>query len=541
MTSPFRSGRRSMYGVSQKVPKPPRIVEDVIPQLGYSDIPDRRTQPGSILSGQNVWVRPGAWEPRSGQSQLGSNNILADEGVGTLTYNNIAGTQYSVIASKGTIGFLDGDTWAALTHQPSDSSNLPLAGGDDDNIFGTTVYLPRSDLNILAFTNGVDPVYAWDGPESSTSYSLLTGAPIVKDLTTFDNRLVTWNVTDLSNLSQLVQRTQWCVRGDIEDWTGIGSGFEDLLDMRGEGTRIFAEESEYLLFSTEEVWRGRKIGLPFVFQHTPLDREKGMPYPRAAIQTQLGIFWLGRDFLVWNLSGGRIQQAGTDIQRTLERILKDPGRAYFTWNGNRQHLTLHFTTTVGGDINQAYTLYVPSGQWTRHAHTFEGTTGSSDLPTTTSSAVTWGGLVGTFAAQTLTYARMLSASGGQRVDGAISSNGTVYALHPSATSDAGTAISQEITIRVLTDEPHRVKVVDMIRLQAGGGSTVSIGLSGDLGQTVPAETTVTLAEVPETSHQAVRPGAVSGVMPAVRLRTESTDTWISAGFQVEAVVRGPAV
>lgn len=543
MTSPFRSGRLTTFGVSL-APRPnPLAVERLVPQYGFTEAGDLNAPPGSFVSGENVWVRPGLWEPRWRYAQVGTDTPLPAVPVGSAVYDDVSGSRYPVVASDRIVAYLNGDSWDALAYV-SGTSNLPPSGTENDRMFGVSVYLPRADANLLLFTNGVDPLFAWAGPSSGTGFSTLTQAPICKDVVLFDNRPVAWNLRDLSSSSQLVTRVAWTVRGDPEDWTTTTSfaGFEDLLDMRGVGTRAFVEGDALYLFSTEEVYLGRKVGPPFIFQFSPLDRTRGLPYPRAALQTSHGVFWLGADKMIYRLSRGIIEAVGAAIQRTLVTEMQSPDRSLFSWNEALAQLTLTYTTSGGAYGQRQFTLNLLNGQWTRHSLPWP-VAATVQVAQTTSSATTWGGLTGTIAGQTLTYAEMLGNLGQNAVtDGLVTSAGTVYGASPSATSDGGVTPLHEIVLRSLTSDPSRRKLVTAARLEAAGqaNSTLSIAFSGDLGRTIGAETLVTLPALSQSSQFVMR-NTVDGAYPAIRLRSSSASTWLVTGLQVEAKVRGPVV
>ena len=541
--STFRRGRLTPFGIPQPARLAPSLSTTFVPALGVQpSVPALIAPEGSMVSAQNTWVREGGWEPRYRLAQAGTTSpfSVAVAPTGALVYDAVEGGRYDLVASAATLSYLDGMVWRPLTYV-SGVSNLPPSGGARDFWFGSSIYLERQDANVLAFTNGVDPLYVWDGPSNGTGYSTLTGAPICADLALFDNRPVCWNIGDLSTSSRLVQRVQWSVRGDIEDWADIGSGFEDLLDMRGEGTRIFAEEDELILFSTEEIWRGRKVGLPFVFQFAPVTHELGLPYPRAALQTVAGIFWLGRDRLVRRLVGGAVTEVGGTIQRDLHATLQSPDLAFLTWNGALRQLALWYTTTQGQHPNRNWTLHIDTGQWTPHTFAHTLALGAAYVATP-SSATTWGGLTGTVAAQTLTYNELLGLGLGQTLtDGVVASTGTAYALTPSANSDDGQAVLSEWQVPVLTGERTRQKLVDAVRLEAEGGtnSTLSVVVTTDFGRTVGTERLLTFdANGSTVSQYVLHPTAAPGAHLALRFRSSSVSTWRVAGATVEAKLRG---
>ncbi|KKK74780.1 hypothetical protein LCGC14_2880330, partial [marine sediment metagenome] len=178
----------------------------------------------------------------------------------------------------------------------------------------------------------------------------------------------------------------------LEKNKAFGSGFEDLVDMGGEGTRVIATEQEIILFSTREVWRGRRIGGEFVFQYSPITRKVGAPFARAVLNTTQGIFWLGSDFNIWRYLGGQISPIANDIQRTLRDTAQNLDTAFFSYNEELQHLTLYYATTPTALPDRAFTRHIKDGAWTPQQIPF--TVSQALAFNVPSSATTWGGLIG---------------------------------------------------------------------------------------------------------------------------------------------------
>jgi hypothetical protein len=169
------------------------------------------------------------------------------------------------------------------------------------------------------------------------------------------------------------------------------------------------------------------------------------------------------------------------------------------------------------------------------------TTGGSS-----SSATQWNQLIGTFAAQTMTYAQLLggTGSGGEAIEGAISSGGTAFVFrHPvDQATDDGTAVTHEVTLGPLfVGMPERRKYVDTIRLdgRADAASTLSVALSANLGNTFPSEQAVTMS-VQSTTSQAVTRWGLGGTYHTARLRSTG-GAWEVTGLSVRAKIEGEAL
>ena len=527
------------YGLPLPAPRSQFTSAHFSPTLGYTNLPDVQAPLGSLTSSQNVWVRDGRLEPRTRLARLGTNNPWQDVVNGAFSYDDIGGLRYPVVTSRRTVAFLTNNAWSTLSYvQLSANTNQPPSGGENDLFFGTSVYLERRDLNIGIFVNGVDPAFAWAGP-TETTFSTLTGAPIAHDVALFDNRPVFWNVYDVATAGRFVTRAQWTVRGDPEDFTGIGAGTDDLVDMRGQGTRIFATEDELALFSTQEVWRGRRVGLPFVFQFQPLDKEIGAAHPRAMLQTQHGIFWLHNDDMVYVLQNGAVQPIGEKIQRELHDTIADRDRAFFTTHPDTEITTLWYTTTAGAAPNRAFSFNALNGTWAPHRYSQRCSVGFTGA--VSSSATTWGALVGGYAAQTLTYNQLLGATGDQS-EAVVSSVGTAYIASHSATSDDGAVVLHEAQLGAFgTDSPQRRKFLweTRVDVRATSASSLSLAVSPDLGATFPAEQRFAIsASSANTQLKSHTPS--TGIYHTVRVRDDSGGNWSLGGVTLTARLDGEA-
>lgn len=529
------SARQGRFGFPIRLPKSVTTVARVAPIFGWTPFPDLEAPVGSLVSAQNLWVRDKRLEPRHRLATLGLNNPWQDVPNGAFPYDDITGVTYPMVTSAATVAYLaDGGTWTPLTYAASSTSNFPPAGGRNDLYFGTSVYLPRRDLNIEVFTNGVDPLFAWGGPADGLTYSTLTQAPIARDVALFDNRPVAWNIRELTNANRFVTRMAWPVAGDPEDWLGIGAGTDDLVDMRGQGTRIFASEDELIFGSTREIWRGRRVGLPFVFEFSPIAKAIGMAHPRAAIQTPDGIFWLHSDYMVYQLAGGTITPVGAPIQRELHDTIIDRDTAFFTHHADIRQLSLWYSAD-GGYANRAFTFNTLNGTWTPHRTVQRLSVGFSGQPQSASSSVTWNALVGTFAQQTQTFQQLLGV-GQNAADAVVSSTGTAYIFSPDATTDDGQVVLHEGQLGALwADSSNRLKHVAQVRIdcQANSASSLSVAISTNLGTTFPYEQRFAPSLQSHTSQVEIHCN-LSGTYGTVRVRDDSGGNWSISGLQVVA-------
>jgi hypothetical protein len=170
------------------------------------------------------------------------------------------------------------------------------------------------------------------GSTGSAYYSYLTSAPRAVAVTSHDNYLIAFNTEEAGE--QFATRVRWCVRGSPSNWTSEGSGFEDLLAMRGEGTAIKSmADGRAILFTDFEIWYAQPAAYPAQFQFYPLDTGVGCFAPLTIQQCDEGLIFLGSD---WNLrilpvGGGPSRVVVPQIAKALRRITQVNPSAMSTW------------------------------------------------------------------------------------------------------------------------------------------------------------------------------------------------------------------
>jgi hypothetical protein len=531
--------RRSRFGWPTPRGRPSDITAiGFVPVGGYTEIEDTHVPPGSWVSAANMRVKDGAMRPRSRLTNAGTNRPTNDVINGIWVYNGIAGVRSTMAASQGTVGyFSQNDSWVTLNYA-SGTSNYPPAGVESDTWFGTSVYEPTADLNIAVFTNSADPMYVWEGPSVTTAFSTMTQGPIAGDVCLFDNRPVAWNIQELSAPNRYVQRVQWPVAGDPYDWNAasIGAGFEDLVDMRGEGTRIFAEEDQMILASTEEIWRGRRVGLPYVFQFSPISRDVGMPYKRAAVQCPFGIAFLSREPQVYLMQGEQLAPIGTPIRDTLFRDLDDPWRAFMSYDPEHLTISLFYKVRDGATDypTQEMRYHIDEKVWTRHIYQTQLTVATVGT-VATSGSTTWQQLSGTISAQTGSYLDYLGSGTGHDDTFLGTSGGTVVTYSQLRAKDYGGASDDTVTAYIQTgalfSDPWRTKYVDEVRIDNAGdsASSLSIAVSGSAGAGYGNEQEVSLSLTSNSTQHRINMG-VPGDYFALRFTSDDTGFAVSRVF-----------
>ncbi len=509
--------RQSLYGVPVRS-RPPSMDSIIVvePTLGL-DVAGApmNLKPGASPAADNYILREGALEPRPMLTLTApdSQPFASSPVLGGFEVVDVTGLRYPLTSTSTLLAYRSGvNTWSRLSYVPAYGLNDPPSGSTVSYWDITQIYDATSDQNLAIAANGsYQTLYAWKA--GTAVFSSLTGAPAALYVESFDNYLLAFNLKAPTG-NHLVQRVQWSDRGSSSSWTGGLSGFEDLLDMRGQGTRIIGQDNRLLLFSEYEIWQGTEANFPFVFSFGPLDRNIGTPYSWTICKTPIGLMFLARDLNIWWLpkSGGPAKQVGDAIWRFLRLNIDVPERAWATYDSNSNQYQLYYAVKGGkGYPQRALYLDLTGSLGALTTGTFYGALSSPPNWAPQSFDIVSGGL-----SLTRGFEANLPASGGttwsqlsaaqitwnqlgmswsqlagnatpwQRATFVGSSSGSVFYLNSNATSDNGTpVVSYWQTHALGGGSPDRQKTITAVRVdyQATSSSSVTVQASDDVGET----------------------------------------------------------
>lgn len=507
---------------------------------------------GSSTSLQNLWVRESALQPRwmlsnqsleelsfiiptleditnpasTGTRLLGVVPFYVDEGAAVPEHPILISATTNNLYFSTLSNVVERLHWSAGSLVPAAGVAYTLSGRTYDNLRGATVYLERINSNIAVVTNGNTggtPLMAIRMPTTGAfQFSRLTGAPDAADVIAFGNRVVAWDASPEGVGNVVSKRAQWCVDGDPEDWTGIGSGSEDLVAMNGEPTRIFAFSDRMLLSSANEIWQGFYVGLPYVFRFEPLHRDTGIPYPRAAIKTARGLFWLAYGNRILHMvAPGQLTELSAPIQPLLD-ALRAPEVAFLTYNEQLDHLRLFYSTTATSYPTTSLTYDFRSGVWTREIYAQAFQCGvSAVIPSVQSTN------------QPATSAPV------DLVETLFTSKGTMLHWRTSATSDHLRTVHSEAWFTgVFSGTPQVNKFARELRVvyTADSASSLSVGASANGGNTFVESRVACSASSNDTQVRAFP--HTTGDLTVIRLRSQDGGRWKANAVHVWANLAG---
>jgi hypothetical protein len=220
-----------------------------------------------------------------------------------------------------------------------------------------------SDLRAFSITGWADTVvFAEDNNgiyqlDFSGVYTktLLVSLIGVHHLATFAGRII----------ASLDNKVQWCVKNNQTDWTGLGSGYEDLKSAvggrpDGQTAVIPISDDTALVLRTSSVWIMRTTGnfdAPFSF--TLFDNGKGCRWPRTVQAISGGAIWLGDDGVVWMYSPNQYGQGIiSNISQAIYKSLQQPNSA------------LRVASSMYDPRYDEYRLTIPDGSNVSTVHRF---------------------------------------------------------------------------------------------------------------------------------------------------------------------------
>lgn len=464
--------------------------------------------PGSSITMSNFVPMNGTLRPRSRLSSLNTIRTIPTV-VGLMSHRDQIGTGNGMWVSGSTLHGLMVSSSGSISRASFVSAyGLGVAGVVTQQQWQyATIYYSVIDENITVAAGGTSTMTLLALHQTGGSlagaplYSFMTGAPQARCVGVFDNYLIAFHLQE--DQAPRPTRVRWCQRGDASKWTQEGSGFEDLLDMRGRGVKVHpTADGRLLLFSTREIWQGLNAPYPAQFQFVPLDRTVGCFGGNTVCDTDAGVVFLGSDFAVRVLphGGGHSEIISNSLSRVLQGYT--PGiianASYAVYDGYTKLYHLFIDTSFFNAL-RGIILNVVTGEW-----------GFMDYNTLTPQCGT------IFDAPTSSgYASAMFFG---------NSTGTVYSLSSTLSLENGSVVTSKWqSAPIGADLPGNYKQLKQVDCdyRANSLATVNVKLSQDgntFGYTAPQ---LSLVSAP-ISGRATSQMYAGGGYPAIELTSTST-------------------
>jgi hypothetical protein len=283
------------------------------------DLPLSRVKPSESPEIINLRIKDSIYSARPAFTRVG--DALANPILAAAVFVTSENVEYLYALTTRGVHELVGNSWVALTG--------PALTAEQYSHYALTAWNDK-----MIYANGYDKIGEIN--HVGRTYGPIAAAPRARHVTTFAGRLIAGYVD--SNPT----RIQWSVRNDNTNWTGLGSGYEDLLSTPGgvvDAVRgIFPiSDLDAVVVRTRSVWLMRQTGnfdAPFTFNK--LSDISGTISPWSLVITPVGLMGLFRDN-VYRLSTDSLPEPVGDAVRT--EILSTLGvdhasAAYDVWNGD---------------------------------------------------------------------------------------------------------------------------------------------------------------------------------------------------------------
>ncbi len=308
---------------------------------------------GEAWTVKNLYWKDGAYRTRPGASAIGG--LLADPVCGVVIYTNSSLGDYFIVAQPEGFSYYDGSTWTALTGA--------TLGGDVDTMYSFTQW-----GSSLIYANGVDSIGAVS--VSGWTYAALSGAPVANTVMNFAKRVVAFGIS--GNPS----RVQWCVSGNNGDWSGTGSGYEDLQAAPGGVVDdalcgVPLTDDTAILIRRRSIWTMTRSGYfdaPFTFSRR--FQTQGTESPHSFELTPIGIIGLFLDD-VYVFTDSELPRAiGTPVRNAILNGADLP-RAVATYDRFLQEYRLFVPKKTRDGTSVVWRYSIKDNRWTYDEFPFD--------------------------------------------------------------------------------------------------------------------------------------------------------------------------
>ena len=510
--------RRALYGFPP--PQPPSSTHTVrmvpLTQGVRLDTAWPLQVPGSSISMTNFIPLEGKLIPRSRLSSINTiRGLNAAYGMTEFIYSSqfgqavvwySAASTHAIVLSTGSISkasFVSaGGLGVADLEDQQGGWQYAVAFGENLGVGENMLVAAGSSYDTLLC------LYQQGGTSAGAAvYSYLTSAPKAVAVCAFDNYVLAFNT---SAGAAFVTRVQWCVRGEPFNWTGEGSGFEDLLEMSGVGMAVRGmSDGRVILFSDREIWYGIRAAYPAQFQFYPLDKSVGCCAPRTIADVPGGLLFLSTDWRLCLLPAG-----GGPAQRIAPHVAE--------WLRRRASVdSVQGTWGLYDPYLNTYTLYIEKSGTITEALVLNLGTGEAGFLAFTFGQAPWAGVgLGT----TLASNYFGKSEGVLFAD----STGTVYSTNSTLAYDSSSVETQVVTSTwrsapIATDLAGGWKqILDVnVDYQATSRATVVLRMAADGNTFETTGQSISLASAPIVGR-AKGEVYTGGYAPVVELYSTST-------------------
>lgn len=294
------------------------------------------------------------YEVRKGLTQMGA--VAVDSVVGLVVASTRSGGDFHVRITQTTVSVSTGGAWTAYT---GPALNIPSYVNVEFAAWGGK----------LMFTDQTSGLYEIDF--STKTYALIAAAPVGKHLTVFGGRVV------LSNIDGEPTRVQWSVKNNNADWSGLGSGYDDMLSAPGGvidvQKGIFPiTDTEAFVVRTSSIWVMTLTGFsdaPFAFTYR---FAQGTDASQSIVRLpSQALMMLGKDDVVVVTSSG-IQEVGIPVRNQMVTDAYVPRNAIGVWDSRKMAYRIYIPpATPTAAQSSVWEFFMPTQAWSLSIYPFQ--------------------------------------------------------------------------------------------------------------------------------------------------------------------------
>jgi hypothetical protein len=220
--------------------------------------------------------------------------------------------------------------------------DITRVAGGDYNVTGDQWDYTQFGQWLIA-ANLIDVMQKMEQIGTDTNLSALGGAPPkARSIDVQNDYLFAFNTDEPDGTHK--RRVRWCAKGDAEDWTGLGSGRQDLNAPGEVGVAIRRLGTGVVCYLSDSVWFGNEIGSPFYWGFVPGFQKAGpLSVHSVARIDRNRHYFLGRKD-VYLVEGRTVRALNAPVRNSILSTIDE----------SAQHLITHIVDTDRKLIIWAY-------------------------------------------------------------------------------------------------------------------------------------------------------------------------------------------
>jgi hypothetical protein len=239
-------------------------------------------------------------------------------------------------------------------------------------------YIDRYANTFIMTPGNQTPVYQWDGDNAVAPVAIANSPDEVNYSFISNNILVTFGASDMG--TEIENRIFASDINDIEEWTSSSTNqvFDD--DIEGAGRLLchLPLDDYNLIFTENQTYRFRYIGLPFVWEIKQVDNNIGIIGSMAGISVKGVAYWMGlENFYMFRGGNVEIIRANSQDESTcLKYVFGDLNwgqkSKIFAWD-NRANNEIWFHYPSSNSLEPDRAVVVNTSDFTWAIHTLDRT------------------------------------------------------------------------------------------------------------------------------------------------------------------------